>query len=541
MKFNFIKNRKIAFCISAAIILAGIISLILQGFNWDIDFLGGTEMEFALGTEASREEQENIENAIESELSIEVSTILNSGTENIIVKTKSEEYVYQFDMQLNKLTAEMQADGRIALKDDKSGETVYVIDMPYMFDANGEYSNVVTYTLEQIKNKEYRITVTANAEWMNDEERAFPVTIDPPVRIPVASMQNTFTDEDNYDTNYGSEDYCKVGYSDGWLYYTYWKSDFLPYVPTDCVIEKAILSMYHYAYTSESAQTYIGVYEPDSTWSESTLNWENQPDMLSVLADYQKLSSETVNNMISWDITRIAQKWYYGGANNGIALKAFDYNDEYDGSVEFYSDDSSTVVPRFSLVYRNAVGIEDYYTYNTQSVGRAGSGYINDYTSDLTFVHTDVISDSTIFPFSISHVYNDAYRGLDFSVNDADSTVFYNVPNFSKMKTGYGWKLNIQESVVQADICLDPNYGGYCYVYTDGDGTQHYFYADDTTEGYIDEDGLGLNLIVDSSNSISIKDKQDNKIIVSVTAGLCRFVTDHIQRTPSIPFTASLW
>lgn len=88
MKFNFIKNRKIAFCISAAIILAGIISLILQGFNWDIDFLGGTEMEFALGTEASREEQEKIENAIESELSIEVSTIQNSGTENIIVKTK---------------------------------------------------------------------------------------------------------------------------------------------------------------------------------------------------------------------------------------------------------------------------------------------------------------------------------------------------------------------------------------------------------------------------------------------------------------------
>jgi len=41
-KFDFIKNRRIAYIISAVIILVGLISIIFQGFNYGIDFAGGT-------------------------------------------------------------------------------------------------------------------------------------------------------------------------------------------------------------------------------------------------------------------------------------------------------------------------------------------------------------------------------------------------------------------------------------------------------------------------------------------------------------------
>ncbi len=42
--FNIIEKRKIFFIISAVIILAGIVSFFVQGFNTDIDFEGGTEL-----------------------------------------------------------------------------------------------------------------------------------------------------------------------------------------------------------------------------------------------------------------------------------------------------------------------------------------------------------------------------------------------------------------------------------------------------------------------------------------------------------------
>jgi hypothetical protein len=138
----------------------------------------------------------------------------NRIKENIIIKEKSDSYVYEFDMKLNKLTAEIASDGTIVLKDEKSGESVFVIDLPYMYDANGEISDAVTYSLEKIKNKEYRITVTADSAWMNDESRAFPVTIDPPIEIQgESSTQDTYADEANPNSNYGSLDYISVGYN----------------------------------------------------------------------------------------------------------------------------------------------------------------------------------------------------------------------------------------------------------------------------------------------------------------------------------------
>lgn len=86
---NFVKNRKVVFIISALLILAGVISFIIQGFNWDIDFIGGKEMTYDIGVTATRDIQEKIEKAIEEELGVEVSTIMNAGDTQIVVRTKS--------------------------------------------------------------------------------------------------------------------------------------------------------------------------------------------------------------------------------------------------------------------------------------------------------------------------------------------------------------------------------------------------------------------------------------------------------------------
>ena len=81
-------------------------------------------------------------------IDIEYILVGNNLKENIIVNEKQDSYTFSFELKFNELSAELK-DGAIILSDYGSGEQVYVIPAPYMYDANGEYSNSVEYSLVQ--------------------------------------------------------------------------------------------------------------------------------------------------------------------------------------------------------------------------------------------------------------------------------------------------------------------------------------------------------------------------------------------------------
>lgn len=63
-KFHFIKNKNITLIIIGTILLVGVLSFIIRGFNIDIDFSGGTEIQIDIGTEVTKEVQDNINEII---------------------------------------------------------------------------------------------------------------------------------------------------------------------------------------------------------------------------------------------------------------------------------------------------------------------------------------------------------------------------------------------------------------------------------------------------------------------------------------------
>lgn len=65
-KFHFINNKKVTLIILAVVLLAGIVSFAVRGFNIDIDFSGGTEIQLNLGTEVTDEVCNNINSLIEN-------------------------------------------------------------------------------------------------------------------------------------------------------------------------------------------------------------------------------------------------------------------------------------------------------------------------------------------------------------------------------------------------------------------------------------------------------------------------------------------
>ena len=59
-KFDFIKNRKIVYFVSTIIILIGLVSIIFQGFNYGIDFAGGTLLQIRFNKSISTTEVRNV-------------------------------------------------------------------------------------------------------------------------------------------------------------------------------------------------------------------------------------------------------------------------------------------------------------------------------------------------------------------------------------------------------------------------------------------------------------------------------------------------
>ena len=83
-KFDFVKNRKIAYFISSVIILIGLISIIFQGFNYGIDFAGGTLLQIRFDKPVSTTEVRNVL----SEFNLSQSTIQNLSENEFVIRTE---------------------------------------------------------------------------------------------------------------------------------------------------------------------------------------------------------------------------------------------------------------------------------------------------------------------------------------------------------------------------------------------------------------------------------------------------------------------
>jgi len=83
-KFDFIKNRRIAYIISVVIILVGLISIIFQGLNLGIDFAGGTLLQVRFDKPVSTTEIRNVL----SEFNLSQSTIQNLSENEFVIRTE---------------------------------------------------------------------------------------------------------------------------------------------------------------------------------------------------------------------------------------------------------------------------------------------------------------------------------------------------------------------------------------------------------------------------------------------------------------------
>ena len=231
------------------------------------------------------------------------------------------------------------------------------------------------------------------------------------------------------------------------------------------------------------------------TWNKIYANGTNH--YKTATEDFIRLTS--ANGYRSLDITRAARSWYSGGKCHAILLRS-----DCSASKRIVSS-FQTGASYLTVTYRNDFGLESYYTYQTQSAGRAGTGYISDHMQRLTFVVPLLSSDSSVMPFGLSLVYSSGLSRESFGVQQKKNP---NEPpdytrDYRNMLLGSGWKLSAQQCVQSVRIGSDDAQTLY-WVYTDADGTQHYFSKEggggaETDGVFRDEDGLGLKMTCQSN------------------------------------------
>ena len=397
---------------------------------------------------------------------------------------------YRYVLETEGMLPVLNEDGRIGLYEKDAAEPVMIMPAPYLLDDAGAYCADVEVSLTE-QNGAYNLTYLLPMKWLAEEDRVWPVVLDPAIEDESSnSNAQDHTVYANFITS-GSTGHnantLTCGYDSSVdIMRFYMKYTALPKLSSSDVLVNAVLKL---CLTEEAGPAaVVTAHEVLGTWSESSLTWDNMPKYNSTVEDYALCDN---TGYYYWDITSLANKWYTG-ENNGMMFRLTQEMESGNNSncwkrffsSEFTPDNGR---PMLILTYRNNSGLESYWDYTTASAGRAGTGYVNQYTGNLVWVREDLGFGGNRMPVSISHIYNSCDKGKNL------------------FGLGYGWRTNYNQRVYQWS--RDSKY----YVWEDGDGTKHYFkYSSSGT--YLDEDGLELTLKTTGSGDTkySIKDKNGN-------------------------------
>lgn len=441
---------------------------------------------------------------------IEYILVGNNIKENIIVKEKQDSYAFSFELELSKLSAEL-VNGAIILSDYDSGEKIYEIPAPYMYDANNAYSQSVEYSLAQNGKWKYTFTVTANAEWINAESRAFPVTVDPSFGVSDDDIISVIVNEN------GQIQEQAFAYFIGNGLKAYIKLNTLPQFPRSAYIVSADVNMYYCC----GNETSVYLKEILSAWNEnSASNVVLSDNPIDYVKTKELWGGEDDNNpRYNWNITTLANLWYNGGTNYGFALEITEEEKQaYFANLDYGYESRE---PLISITYRDMKGAEPYWSFISQSAGNAGTGSINLATGNLLFEISTLTTTDSLFGFTPSIIYNSAIAGEQYEYPNA-------MIGYWGSYAAKGFKMNFHETLIRDSFVNANGDNETYYVWADSDGTEHYFIADENGV-YRDEDGLQLTLTVDTENDVcTVTDSAHNERVFVWNLGA---IEDKVEKT----------
>ena len=443
-------------------------------------------------------------NNITDDITVEYQALSDKVKETIILQNSNYSEL-SFELDTNLILS--KENGEIIARDENE-KIIFRIEKPYMIDSNKIRNDNVYYKINSF-DYGYLLTLVIDEEWLNSNERVYPVYVDP-------TINNNSQNISLYDTYIYPGDTNDVRYNKPYLKAGVEKVNenlrpnrtlikfSLPTIGTGSEIVYATLDLTSYpTNTQYPTERLATIHRVTADWDENTANWNNMNDKFEKRVESIFYGSRsTINGDVvipkhsyyDGNITNLVKKWYRDTPNYGVMIKAVDESKYVDDDFPaFYSKDNTlpsdnNPKPIFSLVYRNHNGIESYLNYRTQAFTN-GASYVNTYNGNLVSVFNLGHTIGGNLPVNLDLIYN---------TNDV---ILNNYTFFRK-----GFKLNLEQTIKSVKI-EETNY----LEYLDEDGTVHYFKLESENK-YKDEDGL--NLVIEKTDSIcTIFDSNSDKMV----------------------------
>ncbi len=475
----------------------------------------------------------------ESDCNLEYIVTGTGVKENIILESYTGKNKFSFEVTAKNLGFIKNEDKSLSVV-NQSGEEIFYIPAPFMYDADSNYCYDVDYLIETPKDKTI-ISVIADKDWLEDKETRYPVTIDPVIETEKtkSAIETTFVASGTPTTNYNGVGDIYIGV-DSYTYdacRTLVKFE-LPTLKNSDMVVGATLGLWMYDtsfYLDTMPDKQINVHTITTEWDIENVTWNTKPKIAPNASDYNfiKKSDASYSKVEKgFDVTRTVKEWYEGTTeNNGFLIKAAEEDGSYSqvaARAVFRSDnyENKEYMPYIAIEYRNNKGIESYWNYSNFGVGVAGIAYVNDYTGNLVYELPIASSISEIMPIDIVAYYNNYCAHKLICETQAENV---------RTSIGRGFRLFYQQTVLPSSEYIESETFNekYPYVYTDGDGTEHYIQKvienegeDDEKTVYKDEDGLGLTLETGLNDNdevyYKITDKAHNTYYFNLRGNLSR-------------------
>lgn len=346
------------------------------------------------------------------------------------------------------------------------GETKFMLPVPYMTDANGTYSDAITYALTETDGKR-ELTVTADAAWIN-ENAVFPVTITAEIES-VKDKQFSYANVHENGNTVTNTDEVYAGKKDGAEKSDVFMSFELPEVkPYYQLIGAAV----NFEYETNGMGLFNGkdlnydIYVAESTQDLSGITYSEKPEKIQSLEPIQRMSQRAGRE--STYESNIININNLEGDTLTIGIEPTEETSE-DGYITIATGASTTTGVIYW--YERVIGIEDDYSMESFEISGV-TAHVNNGTGQLNAVF-DLISVNTLsdIPFTASLIYNDYYNEVLSGIGKSSIA-------------GNNFKLNFQQFMISR---------GNVYELIDADGSISTFYSIDSGLYYSKEKKLYYN------------------------------------------------
>lgn len=451
--------------------------------------------------------------------------------ENIILKNSKAQNEFTLNYKIPNLTAKQKDDKTITLS-NKDGKEIYTISAPYMYDEKGSSSTQMKIEIVKQKGSNLQVKLSADYAFIHTIGRVFPITIDPEITTTLKSDLTFYENANGSINSYGP-------------YYTSKNSYAICTVNNLPKLENGedVISAKYSFETENGSKLFADEGENPIIVNAHKLTSASNGNVKydSKVLDYDSLTYED-NRYLTFDLTSTFKGWYSDTNTKGFVIEALDTVGSK--KVVFKSYTKTSTKPALTLIYKDFTGTESNLSYHTINVGTNAQAAVSNYLGNLVINQTLYEGTGSRMPLSITATYN--------SINK--DTAFGNGP-----ASGYGWQFSFNQYVREV---TDKNLtkAGYNYIYTDADGTDHYFkLVEGETAKWEDEDGLGLTLTKDENNIfidngsttqtydstanggklLFEKDKHKNTITYTYTDGDLTKITDGSGREVQLKYNSS--